>query len=82
MPFRFSVFWRHVATLAVVAVGLALSGCSRHAHVFNVGSHATPTQRTPARSHAKKHPTNATAKSATRQPTKDTTASTWAGELD
>ena len=72
---------RHrVATLALIPLGIALSGCSSR-HVFHVdNSRLTRTYHVAPRSRpqAKKAPTQANVKA---QPA-PAPASTWAGELD
>ena len=70
-----------VATLAIILLGIALSGCSSR-HVFHVdnGSHAARAHQ--PRSHAKKHNNQATVKAKPARPANDKTPSTWAGELD
>jgi hypothetical protein len=71
-----------VVTLAILPLGIVLSGCSSR-HVFHVeSSHAAPAHAAP-RAHAKKqHPTQTTGKAKAPRPANDATASTWAGELD
>ena len=73
---------RHrIATLALIPIGIVLSGCSSR-HVFHVES-ARPTgaHHVAPRSHAhaKKAPTQANVKA---KPAPGSTTSTWAGELD
>ena len=71
---------RHrIATLALIPLGIALSGCSSR-HVFHVdNSRLTRTYHAPPRSHAhgQKAPTQANVKAKPAPVT-----STWAGELD
>jgi hypothetical protein len=74
-----------IATLAIVPLGIAVSGCSSH-HVFHVESaRARPHHADAPRSHAKKQHTNQAnvkAKAKPAGPANDNAPSTWAGELD